>query len=267
MSAKDVILKPIKSSEANEFIRQHHYSKKVVQNSQIHIGVYLHGSLEGVMQYGPSMDKHKIRGIVSGTPWNGFIELNRMAFTEKLPRNSESRSLAVAARIIKKHAPQIKWVITFADATQCGDGTIYRAAGFILCGIRVNKNLARLPNGETIHKLSIESSPETPRPEAGGLTYYQVTGRRYEFKKYVNYVGGTILNGHQIRYIQFIDPSWRNRLTKTDMDYSAIDEVNARMYRGQKKSGPGSENATRPPNQGVDGGSSPTPGLHTQAGA
>src|SRR5574337_981117 len=116
--AKDIRLEPIASKDANRFVKKHHYSGKVVNNSQLHIGVFFHGRLEGVMSFGPSLDKRKIVGLVEGTGWNEFLELNRLAFTDVLPRNSESRALSVAMRLIKKYAPQIKWVISFADGTQ-----------------------------------------------------------------------------------------------------------------------------------------------------
>ena len=38
--AKDLIVKVIPSKLANEFIIKHHYSGKVVQNSQLHFGVF-----------------------------------------------------------------------------------------------------------------------------------------------------------------------------------------------------------------------------------
>ncbi len=60
MSAKDLLLKPIGATEANAFVRKNHYSGKVAPNSQIHIGVYYFGKLEGVMQYGPSIDKRNL---------------------------------------------------------------------------------------------------------------------------------------------------------------------------------------------------------------
>ncbi|WP_370118360.1 hypothetical protein [Bradyrhizobium sp. USDA 329] len=97
------------------------------------------------MTFGPSMDKSNIQALVRDTSWNGFLELNRLAFSEALPRNSESRALAVAMRMIKKHYLDIEWVISFANGCQCGDGTIYRAAGFVLTGIKSNKSLLRLP--------------------------------------------------------------------------------------------------------------------------
>ena len=141
-SAKDIVLKPITAQEANELVRRVHYSGKVVQNSQLHIGVFYNGKLEGAMQFGPSLDKRKIQGLVKDTGWHEFIELNRMAFTDALPRNSESRALSISMKLLRKYAPQVKWVVTFADGTQCGDGTIYRAAGFVLTGIGVSVNIS-----------------------------------------------------------------------------------------------------------------------------
>ena len=57
------------------------------------------------MTFGPSMDKSNILGLVRDTAWNGFLELNRLAFSEALPRNSESRALSIALRMIRKHYP------------------------------------------------------------------------------------------------------------------------------------------------------------------
>lgn len=118
--AKEIELKVIPANIANEFIKKHHYSGKVVQNSKLHFGAFLDGGLHGVMSYGSSLDKSKVVGLVEGTKWNEFIELNRMAFDEYLPRNSESYCIAKSIRMIKKNAPHIKWILSFADGAQCG---------------------------------------------------------------------------------------------------------------------------------------------------
>jgi len=233
VSAKDIIVRPITAHEANEVIKRVHYSGKIVRNSQFHIGVFYNGKLEGAMQFGPSLDKRKLQGLVTDTAWNGFIELNRMAFSEKLPRNSESRAIAIAMRVLKKHAPKIEWVVSFADGTQCGDGTIYRASGFVLTSIKESTNLVRLPDGSTIHKMTLESNPNSPRHELNGRSYYALTGGKYDFKKYVNEVKGEVLKGFQLRYVYFLNPEAKNRLTVNLLPFSEIDRLGARMYRGQ----------------------------------
>lgn len=234
MSAKELVLRPIDGRTARSFIKANHYSGKAVNNSNLHIGAFWHGSLAGVMQFGPPLDKRKLLGLVHGTGWANMMELNRMAFGPELPRNSESRALGVAFRILRKNAPQVKWVVSFADATQCGDGAIYRASGFTLTGIKRSENLARLPDGNVIHKMTLESSPTSPRRELGGMSYYDVTKGRYDFGAYIKESGAEVLPGFQLRYIRFLDPSWRERLTVKEIPFSRIEELGARMYRGQK---------------------------------
>lgn len=135
-TAKDIHIAPIKAKDANALVRRVHYSGKVVNNSQLHFGAFLNGRLEGAMQFGPSLDKRKIMGLVDGTGWNGFIELNRMAFSDALPRN--------------------------------------KAAGW--------------------------------KP----------------------------LEGYQLRYIYFLNPQARKRLTVPIIPFSKIDEMGAGMYKGEK---------------------------------
>jgi len=260
-SAKDIHVAPISRADADRIVKRVHYSGKVVQNSQLHLGVFLRGRLEGAMQFGPSLDKRKIQGLVEGTLWNGFIELNRMAFGEALPRNSESRAIAVAFRIIRKAYPHIEWVISFADGTQCGDGTIYRAAGFVLSGINKSMNLVRRADGVVVHKMTLESSPTQPRPELGGLSYYALTGGRYNLSAYVKATGGAVIPGFQLRYIYFINPDARQRLTVPILPFSRIDEMGAGMYRGKSKRAK-EQDAGHPP---ALGGVTPTRTLQSEA--
>lgn len=318
--AKDIILRPISAGEANALVKRVHYSGKVVQNSQIHIGVFYQGNLEGAMQFGPSLDKRKIQPLVRDTLWNEFIELNRMAFTDVLPRNSESRALAIAFKLLRKHAPQLKWIVTFADATQCGDGTIYRASGFVLTAVKSNGQLYRLPapenidearlkaaglgdndvavlrawltsitpgrgesavmhcmtakfhpfpsqregNGELVdHKLTVEDRPpkapslegaphahkmslQGGRPTSALLSEVKqimrrVTNGATSADRLFSLMGGYPAEGYQLRYIYFLDPAYRERLTVPVLPFEKIDEIGAGMYRGQKRSSSANE--------------------------
>src|SRR5207244_3313860 len=97
-------------------------------------------------------------------------------------------------------------------------GTIYRAAGFVLTGIKLNKSLLRLPDGSVTHKMT------------------QVTGknRAAHFAK----IGGSWsgqgapLDGYQMRYVFFLNPDARSRLVPKEIPYSEIERRGARMYRG-----------------------------------
>jgi hypothetical protein len=236
MSVKDIVIEPVDSSLANEFIKEHHYSGTVVPNSQLHLGAFYHGSLEGVMQFGPPMVKDNLIGLVEGTGWNQFMELNRMAFTDSMPENSGSRCLSIAFKLFKKHAPQVKWVLSFADATQCGDGAIYRASNFVLTGIKENHHLVELPNGEVINEMTVSAHANDPRPELSGMSVSEVTGGDCTLHSLMDATGAEIKEGYQLRYIYFIDKDWRDRLTVKEIPYDRIDELGAGMYKGEKVS-------------------------------
>ena len=201
--AKSILIRPISSQEAAKVIKSNHYSGRSVQNSQLHVGVFYNGKLEGAMQFGPPIDKRKVMHLVKGTKWNQMLELNRMAFSEALPRNSDSRAMAVAFRMIKKHRPDIKWVLSFADGTQCGDGTIYRASGFVLTGIKKNTTIIETEDGRRIAKHG--------RGRVGA---------------------GELLPGFMFRYIRFVDPSWASRLTVPVIPFEDI-PLHAKMVRGE----------------------------------
>ena len=209
--AKEIIVKVIKSNVANEFIKKNHYSGKVVNMSNLHFGCFLDNTLHGVMSYGSPMDKRNVLPLVdSGVEdfnkrWNEMLELNRMAFDDYLPKYSESRCIAISIRLIKENAPQIKWILSYSDATQCGDGTIYRASGFKLTQINKNGTIYKLANGEIVAKR-------------GDSKY--------------NFNGSEALKGFQNRYIYIIDKSCK--LNVPVLNFNEIDKRGAGMYKGEK---------------------------------
>ena len=238
------------------------------------------------MQFGPSLDKRKIQGLVEGTGWNNFIELNRMAFADWLPRNSESRAISVALRLIKKNYPNIEWVISFADATQCGDGTIYRASGFVLTGIKENNQIWAAPSGEKFSRMSLTDGRSKQEQGKALLVASRTTltkgkhichamqmraagspGRTGEISKITGggasmkgfvAAGWEPLKGFQLRYIYFLTPSARSRLTVPVIPFSEIAKRGASMYKGKSILRGESIVDDVPGFQSGEGGSTPT---------
>lgn len=217
--AKEIIVKVIPSKIANEFVKQNHYSGKVVPNSTLHFGCFLDGKLHGVMSYGNSMDKSKVKLAVKNTGWNEFIELNRMAFDDYLPKYSESRCISISIKLIKKNAPHIKWIVSFADASQCGDGTIYRASGFKLIGLKKNNQILNW-NGKIIAKKSLDNK-----------NYPSVNGK-YFSRHLIETGQAKPIEGHQLKYIYLIDKNCV--IDKDILDFKEIDKQGAGMYKGKK---------------------------------
>jgi len=235
--AKNIIVKPISATDGNRIIRSLHYSGKVAPNSQLHFGVFFNGRCGGALQFGPSMAKHKMIGLVSGTLWNEFLELNRMAFADWLPRNGESRAISYCMRFIKAKYPHIKWVLSFADGTQCGDGTIYRASGFVLTQINSHTESFLLPNGESVQACSLRQGGYASwlKPFITEKEFHALRGGATASMRIMKAIGATKLSGFQLRYIYFLDPTAKDRLTVPILPFSEIERRGAGMYKGIKR--------------------------------
>ena len=226
--AKDIIVKVIPAKIANEFVRKHHYSGKVAATGLIFFGAFLDNKMIGVAQWGRPINKYLHLHLVENTKWNDFLELNRMVFDDYLPKYSESRCIAISIKLIKKNAPQIKWIVSYADAIQCGDGTIYRASGFYLTSIKKNTELYKI-NDKVYHTLTLCSA----RPSIAQKEMRKKTGQETgSVKKLVKSMGGETMDGKQLRYIYLIDKTCK--ITVPIIPFSKIDEMGAGMYKGEK---------------------------------
>lgn len=218
-SAKDVVLAFVNAKDGRAFIEKNHYSGKVAASGMFYIGCFLNDVLVGCFQYGRPIDKYKVMGLVKDTKWHDFLELNRLVFIDDTPKNTESRSIAMSFNLIKRHWPHIKWILSFADACQCGSGTIYRASGFHLTAIKKNSSLIQFENGKVLHHKVFNSgaySSEMKGFMASGLKTWQ----EYAIKKYGKFKK---LPGYQIRYIKLLYPDLK--LNCNSIHYSMLDEL------------------------------------------
>lgn len=237
-TAKDIQIKVIDSASSRKIVERYHYSGKCTQNSQIHFGVSLNGKLEGALQFGPSIDKRRMAQNL-GIGFNESLELNRMALSDSCPKNSESRALGICLRILKKNYPHLKIIISFADACQCGDGTIYRASGFKLHSIKKNTTMRLMPDGSVV----------------ADKTFNNLVGRKING---ISLRDTKPLNGYQMKYLYFFDKNLEKRFRFVDFD-KIPDHV--KMYKGSKRS----EHENNASDfQSEESGATPTTALHLQ---
>lgn len=237
-TAKDIEIKVIDSASSRKIVERYHYSGKCTQNSQVHFGVFLNGRLEGALQFGPSIDKRRMAQNL-GIGFNESIELNRMALSDNCPKNSESRALGICLRILKKKYPFLKIVISFADACQCGDGTIYRASGFKLHSFKKNTTLRLLPDGRII----------------ADKTFNDKIGRTIDG---IHLRDTKPIDGFQMKYLYFFDKEIEKKFKFVEFD-KIPDQV--KMYKGIKRS----ELESKASNfQLEESGAIPTTALHSK---
>ena len=216
-TAKDIVIKVIDSKSSRLIVEKYHYSGKCTQNSQIHFGVFLDGKLEGALQFGPSIDKRRMAENL-GVGFNETLELNRMALSDKCPKNSESRALSICLKMLKKKYSHLKIIISFADACQCGDGTIYKASGFKLHSYKKNTSLLKMPSGKIVAKKSLDNKNNSDGKYLSSIAIKN---------------GAKPLSGYQMKYLYFFDKELEKKFKF--IDFKNIPE-SVRMYKGIKRS-------------------------------
>jgi hypothetical protein len=118
-------------ADVRTFIEQHHYkSIKGVTPSHC-FKVTLDGELVGAAIFGlpgmrETLEKYSEFGKYK------LVELRRFCMIDDTPRNSESRSISIMLRALRKHG--VQRVLSYADPTYGHVGTIYKALGFTCLG-------------------------------------------------------------------------------------------------------------------------------------
>ena len=194
---------------AVDIIRRHHYSGRVVNNSYVHLGVYLGGALVGAMQLGHALNPRRVAHVVRNTRPGQMLELNRMWLDDAAPRNSESRALAMMVRFVRRALPAVRWIQSFADERCRGAlGVVYQAANFLYVGS--HKTAFYALDGEAYHEMLLTAHGK------GGLRgrYLRANLDRAERQVY-----------NQYRYVYFVKPAARRDLVMRPLPYPKPDRA------------------------------------------
>lgn len=115
----------IDNADARRFLARHHRLGAGAA-FRFALGVFWQGTLQGVLSFGqPGMSNSaKSLGLAA---WQ-VLELRKMVCTDTLPRNSESRALAIATRLIRRDCPHVAALMTFCEADE--RAAAYKAAGW-----------------------------------------------------------------------------------------------------------------------------------------
>lgn len=165
-------IKEIPASEASIIVKQFHYSKKVVSNSKLHLGVFLveTGKLVGCLQYGPPMNGKRTASKISDS--ESMMELNRMVLDDDQPRNSESMAIALCNKYLKKYT-NIDYILSFSDGKQGNVGCIYQSSNWVYLGYTVSKSFYDL-DGEIKHSVTVWHQYKEKHPDRDIKTTHEI---------------------------------------------------------------------------------------------
>lgn len=193
--AADLYVAVIPRHPSVRLIREHHYSRSVVLNSYVHLGVFHAGVLRGVLQWGYALNPARASRVVAGTTSINYLELNRLWLSDLCPCNSESRAIGYALAYVRRAMLQVRWVQSFADE-RCGRwGVVYQAANFLYVGC--HETVFYEIDGEWFHSML--------------LTADRKMGQRGERLR-AGLARATVHRFRQFRYVRFLHPGARRHL-------------------------------------------------------
>lgn len=118
-------VRQISWKSARRMIEQHHYLRYAPCGHKFSLGIYAGEQLIGVMIFG--------RPVARKEDQENTLELTRM-FLYDSPKNSESRSLSLAEKWIRKNRHETR-LIAYSDPEVGHKGIIYRAANWRYVGM------------------------------------------------------------------------------------------------------------------------------------
>lgn len=195
-------VKKIDRKLAVKTIKKNHYSKKVVNSSFLHLGIFINKEFMGVLQFGYLFNPTYHSKIVKGGQSENAMELNRMWLNDKAKRNSESKAVSYGIKLVKILYPKIKWIQSFADERCGGFGIVYQACSFNYYG--EHKGEFYELDGEIYHSIQTRRKDNNSK-----LTQY-LRKNKHKLKK---------LNLRQFRYIRFLDKRWEKKCILKKQNY------------------------------------------------
>lgn len=145
-----------------------HYAKAVPVNTFGYSVFNDAGEWCGVVLYGSGATNNLASPY--GLKQGQVIELVRMALNGK--QESTTKAMAISLKLVKKYAPNVKIIISYADSEKGHYGIIYQATNWYYTGYSTDTNL--IVNGKREHRRSLGGRFGTCSADAIRKKGYQV---------------------------------------------------------------------------------------------
>lgn len=132
---------------------RYHYARSI-PSSQVAYSCFEDDTFIGVIIFGSGANNNLAKNyrLVQGQ----ILELVRVALNGK-QKSPTSKFVALALRLIKKHKPLVKLIVSYADTKQGHSGTIYQATNWIYTGVSISESAIDPEDGKVKHTRSLHS--------------------------------------------------------------------------------------------------------------
>ena len=192
---------PVSFKAARSILVRHHYLHSLPGGTRLAFGVFRENRIMGAMTFGSG--PVNAFALVEGAKPDDCLTLSRFWLSDELPANSESRSLGVALRSIRKHT-SVKFIVSYADPSQGHMGIIYQATGWVYTGLSEAMPLFDLGDGKPRHSRSLSHAYGTHSTK-----YFESQGVEVR----------VVPQAAKHRYVYFLDRSFRERLKTQVLPY------------------------------------------------
>ena len=150
---KDLVVKPLPATVARRLCEEKHYLHSYPGASLLNLGIFCGNSLTGVvvLSAGPT----NIHRLFRDAGRQEVVCLARLWLDDRLGRNSESRTLGIILRQLRKGQATIKALVAYSDPMAGHTGVVYQASGFLYLGKSTVMSLYKLADGSIHHSRSL----------------------------------------------------------------------------------------------------------------
>ncbi len=199
---RDLLVRPLPAIVAWRACQEKHFLQSYPGAALLNLGIFCGNNLMGVVVLGAGPTN--IHRLFRDASRQEVVCLARLWLDDRLGRNSESRTLGIILRQLRKGQSTIKALVAYSDPMAGHTGVIYQASGFLYLGKSTVMPLYKLADGSVHHSRSLSH-----RYGTHSRKYFQSHGVSVE----------VVEQEPKHTYVALIEPSWRARLTRTVLPY------------------------------------------------
>ena len=191
---QSLTVRPISHRAAKELLVRNHYLHTMPGGTKLAFGIFSGKRLMGTVTLG--VGPFNVHRLVAGSTRDDCLVLSRLWLADDLPKNSESRVLAVILRSLGRDT-SVKFLVTYADPTAGHVGTIYQATGWLYTGMSEPSVLYDIGDGVLRNSRTLGHAYGTRSSRYFSEHGVELKGMRQEAKH---------------RYVYFLDKAWSDKL-------------------------------------------------------
>ncbi len=198
---KELKVRSVIPSVVKPMIEKDHYLRSMPGGVLQSFGVYLNDTLVGAAVF--TSGARQGHRLLDAAQLKDVATLSRLYLRDEIPKNAESRVLAVALKMLQRET-SLRLILSYADPAAGHVGTIYQASGWTYLGRTEPNTYVDLGDGKLLHPRSVYN-----RFGSNNIGHLRATGIPATRRR----VGG------KHRYAYVLDTAWRWRLRGAERPY------------------------------------------------